>query len=191
MLWEKHRRIRKKNEVLASRKIEFRIKGGPLVDFQVGNIRCPTNECGGLDVVMEYINRGPEYWHGEEGKIKDESSVDFLKKTGCEDLIGQKDMDSYVIVRLGQGEVLNGLDRGIITMKKRECAFFTLTLELGFRMVGRDACANKFFVQFKVELVSWITIVDVSKDGGIIKKIMRKEEKNEPHDDLCEVFVKY
>ncbi|CAK7338015.1 unnamed protein product [Dovyalis caffra] len=45
---------------------------------------------GGPGVVMEYVNRGPEYCHGEEGKIKDESPADFSEETGSEDLIGQK-----------------------------------------------------------------------------------------------------
>ncbi|CAK7347404.1 unnamed protein product [Dovyalis caffra] len=102
-----------------------------------------------------------------------------------------RDTDSSVTIKLGQGEVVAGLDRGIITMKKGECALFTLPPELGFGVAGRDVVQPNSFVQFEVELASWITVVDVSKDGGIIKKIVGKGEKNERPGDLDEVLVKY
>ncbi|CAK8569432.1 unnamed protein product [Lathyrus sativus] len=88
---------------------------------------------------------------------------------------------------LGQSEVYAGLDDGIVTMKKGEVALFTLpAAESG----GVPRVANSV-VQFEVELVSWITVVDVCKDGGIIKKIMEKGKGNDRPGDLDEVLVKY
>lgn len=79
-------------------------------------------------------------------------------------------------------QVAAGLDHGIITMKKGEVALFTLPAELGFLPNSHSV------VQFEVELISWITVVDVCKDGGIIKKIMEKGSLNERPRDLDEVF---
>ncbi|KAH9690004.1 peptidylprolyl isomerase [Citrus sinensis] len=95
--------------------------------------------------------------------------------------------------KLGTGQVATGLDNGIITMKKRECAVFTFTLpsELRFGVEGRDSLPPNSVVQFEVELVSWITVVDLSKDGGIVKKILEKGERDASPGDLDEVLVKY
>lgn len=82
------------------------------------------------------------------------------------------------------GEVYAGLDDGIVTMKKGEVALFTLpAAESGGIPRGTNSV-----VQFEVELVSWITVVDVCKDGGIIKKIMEKGKGNDRPGDLDEVL---
>ncbi|CAL5206108.1 unnamed protein product [Lathyrus oleraceus] len=95
--------------------------------------------------------------------------------------------DSPVTFTLGQSEVYAGLDDGIVTMKKGEVALFTLpAAESGGIPRGTNSV-----VQFEVELVSWITVVDVCKDGGIIKKIMEKGKGNDRPGDLDEVLVKY
>ncbi|GAU27351.1 hypothetical protein TSUD_05770 [Trifolium subterraneum] len=85
------------------------------------------------------------------------------------------------------GEVYAGLDDGIVTMKKGEVALFTLP---AVESEGIPQDSNSV-VQFEVELVSWITVVDVCKDGGIIKKIMEKGKGNDRPGDLDEVLVKY
>lgn len=86
------------------------------------------------------------------------------------------------------GQVVEGLDHGIITMKKGECALFTVPPELGYRFVGRDGVPPNTGVLFEVELIAWIPVVNVSKDGGIIKKIMEKGENIECPGDLDEVL---
>lgn len=67
-------------------------------------------------------------------------------------------------------------------------ALFTLPPRTGFGSADLDAVSSNSVVQFEVELVSWITVVDVCKDGGIIKKIMEKGELIGPPDDLDEVL---
>lgn len=102
-----------------------------------------------------------------------------------------RDRAEPLIIKLGQGEVASGLDDGIVTMKKGERAVFVLPPELGYGAEGHDGVPPNSIVQFEVELVSWITVVDVCKDGGIIKKIVGKGEGNGTPGDLDEVLVYY
>ncbi|XP_021889647.1 70 kDa peptidyl-prolyl isomerase-like isoform X2 [Carica papaya] len=76
-------------------------------------------------------------------------------------------------------------------MKRGECAVFTLPPELAYGVDGGNKVPPNAIVQFEVELVSWITVVDVCKDGGIIKKIIAKGETNEQPSNLDEVLVRY
>ncbi|KAI8013268.1 Peptidyl-prolyl cis-trans isomerase FKBP62 [Camellia lanceoleosa] len=46
-------------------------------------------------------------------------------------------------------------------------------------------------LKFDVELLSWVSIKDICKDGGIFKKILAKGEKWENPKDPDEVLVKY
>ena len=74
-------------------------------------------------------------------------------------------------------------------MTNGEIALFTLPAEMGYGVGGRDAVVPpNSVVQFEVELVSWISVVDVSKDGGIVKKIIERGKKNEQPGDLDEVL---
>ncbi|XP_059634219.1 peptidyl-prolyl cis-trans isomerase FKBP62-like isoform X3 [Cornus florida] len=102
-----------------------------------------------------------------------------------------RDRDKPFLFKLGCGQLVAGLDHGIITMKRGETALFTLPPELGYGARGTDGVPPNSFVQFEAELLSWITVVDVCKDGGIIKKIMEKGEQPGQPGDLDEVLVKY
>lgn len=146
-------------------------------------------ELGNSGIKKKLLKRGLGW---ETPEFNDEVTVHYVGTL----LDGTKfdstrDKDSSVTMKLGQGEVVAGLDHGIITMKKGECALFTLPPELGFGVAGRDAVPTNSFVRYEVELVSWIKVVDVSKDGGIIKKIVDKGDKHERPGDLDEVLVKY
>lgn len=146
-------------------------------------------ELGNSGIKKKLLKRGLGW---ETPEFNDEVTVHYVGTL----LDGTKfdstrDRDSSVIMKLGQGEVVAGLDHGIITMKKGERALFTLPPELGFGVAGRDVVPTNSFVRYEVELVSWIKVVDVSKDGGIIKKIVEKGDKHERPGDLDEVLVKY
>ncbi|KAL3531064.1 hypothetical protein ACH5RR_010386 [Cinchona calisaya] len=93
---------------------------------------------------------------------------------------------------LGQGQVIKGWDQGIKTMKKGENAIFTIPPELAYGESGSPPTipANAT-LQFDVELLSWASVKDICKDGGIFKKILAEGEKWENPKDLDEVLVKY
>lgn len=89
---------------------------------------------------------------------------------------------------VSSGEVVGGLDQGIATMTRGETALFTVPPHLGYGEPGRQGVPPNSVVQYEVQLVSWITVVDVCKDGGIIKKIMEKGNNNSQPGDLDEVL---
>lgn len=105
--------------------------------------------------------------------------------------VSTRDKGEPVTCKLGQDKVAAGLDCGIVTMRKGERALFTLPSETGLGSSDTETVSSNSVVKFEVELVSWITVVDVCKDGGIIKKIMEKGEMTGPPGDLDEVLVRY
>ncbi|KAF2309622.1 hypothetical protein GH714_004324 [Hevea brasiliensis] len=149
----------------------------------------------------EVIESAPPLKVGEERELNNSGFKKKLLKRGLgwETLSSMtklqfdstRDRDEPVTLRLGQGQVVAGLDHGIITMKKGECALFTVPPELAYGFVGREGVPANTVVLFEVELISWITVVNVSKDRGIIKKIIERGEKIERPSDLDEVLVKY
>lgn len=93
---------------------------------------------------------------------------------------------------LGQGQVIKGWDQGIKTMKKGENALFTIPAELAYGESGSPpTIPPNATLQFDVELLSWTSVKDICKDGGIFKKILTEGEKWENPKELDEVFVKY
>ncbi|KAL2343488.1 hypothetical protein Fmac_004773 [Flemingia macrophylla] len=94
--------------------------------------------------------------------------------------------------KLGQGQVIKGWDEGIKTMKKGENALFTIPPELAYGESGSPpTIPQNATLQFDVELLSWTSVKDICKDGGILKNIITEGEKWDNPKDLDEVFVKY
>ncbi|KAH6826944.1 rotamase FKBP 1 [Perilla frutescens var. hirtella] len=93
---------------------------------------------------------------------------------------------------LGQGQVIKGWDLGIKTMKKGENAIFTIPAELAYGESGSPpTIPPNATLRFDVELLSWVSVKDICKDGGIFKKILKEGEKWENPKDLDEVLVNY
>lgn len=57
-------------------------------------------------------------------------------------------------------------------MKKGELALFTLPSSLGYGNLGVHDVPPGADIQYEVELVSWLTVMDICKDGGIVKKVL-------------------
>lgn len=146
-------------------------------------------EIGRSGLKKKLLRRG-ESW--ETPEFGDEVTVHYIG-TLLDGTVfdSTRDRAQPLTIKLGQGQVANGLDDGIISMKKGELALFVLPSELGYGAEGRNGVPPNSVIQFEVELLSWITVVDVCRDGGIIKKIMEKGGRNETPGDLDEVLVYY
>lgn len=93
------------------------------------------------------------------------------------------------IFSLMTGQVIKGWDLGIKTMKKSEQAIFTIPADLAYGESGSPPTIPPgATLQFDVELLSWASVKDICKDGGINKKILREGEKWENPKDLDEVL---
>jgi hypothetical protein len=88
----------------------------------------------------------------------------------------------------GAGQVIKGWDVGVATMKKGEQAVFTIAPDHAYGEAGSPPTipANAT-LKFDVELISWASVKDICKDGGIIKKQLVEGTKWEKPKDADEV----
>lgn len=94
--------------------------------------------------------------------------------------------------KLGQGQVIKGWEQGIGSMKKGEKAIFTIPPELGYGETGSPPLIPpNATLQFEVEMLSWTSVRDICKDGGLLKKTVRDGERWAYPKDADEVLVKY
>lgn len=76
-------------------------------------------------------------------------------------------------------------------MKKGENAVFTIAPEYAYGEPGAPpSIPPNATLKFDVELISWASVKDICKDGGIFKKVLKEGEKWETPKDLDEVTGK-
>lgn len=103
-----------------------------------------------------------------------------------------RDRETPFKFKLGQGQVIKGWDQGIATMKRGENAVFTIPPDLAYGESGSPpTIPPNATLKFDVELLSWASVKDICKDGGIFKKIIKEGEKWENPKEADEVLVKY
>ncbi|KAH9305118.1 hypothetical protein KI387_009522, partial [Taxus chinensis] len=177
-------------------------------DFQLpdaGEMEMENEEFGGADTILK---TGEEKEIGKEGLKKllvkegqgwetpesgDEVEVHYtgtlLDGTKFD---SSRDRGTPFKFKLGQGQVIRGWDLGIATMKKGENAVFTIPSELAYGESGSPpTIPSNATLKFDVELLSWSSVKDICKDGGIFKKILKEGEKWENPKEADEVTVKY
>ncbi|XP_031479364.1 peptidyl-prolyl cis-trans isomerase FKBP62-like isoform X1 [Nymphaea colorata] len=114
----------------------------------------------------------------ETPELGDEVTVHYtvvmVDGTKCD---SSRDRGEPVTFNLGAEQIYKGLDQGITTMKRLETASFSL--------------ASNTDKTFEVELISWNRVIDICKDGGVIKKIVCPGQRDQRPGDLDEVRVKY
>ena len=85
--------------------------------------------------------------------------------------------------------MIKGWDQGIKTMKKGENAVLTVPPELAYGEAGSPpTIPPNATLRFDVELLSWASVNDICKDGGIFKKVLVKGQKWENPKALDEVL---
>ena len=168
---------------------DFNIPGGEEMDL--GEVKVGEEREIGSNGLKKKLLKEGQGW--ETPEVGDEVKVHYtgtlLDGTKFD---SNRDRDSPFSFTLGQGQVIKGWDEGIKTMKKGENAIFTIPPELAYGESGSPpTIPPNATLQFDVELLSWTSVKDICKDGGIFKKILTEGEKWENPKDPDEVLVKY
>eukprot|EP00268_Persea_americana_P011952 TRINITY_DN15002_c0_g1_i13.p1 TRINITY_DN15002_c0_g1~~TRINITY_DN15002_c0_g1_i13.p1 ORF type:complete len:550 (-),score=136.37 TRINITY_DN15002_c0_g1_i13:354-2003(-) len=103
-----------------------------------------------------------------------------------------KDKGEPLVMVIGQDSILKGCEEGLVTMRKGEISIFTVPPKIAHGVY--DIFPSIPFgsnLQLEVELISWLKVVDVCGDGGIMKKILSTSDVLERAQKKDEVTVKY
>ncbi|XWS21304.1 hypothetical protein CRYUN_Cryun30bG0044200 [Craigia yunnanensis] len=133
------------------------------------------------------VDKRQDFFYNESSYLQWEETQFHYVGTLLDGFCSTKDNDEPLTFKLAEGQVAKCLDHGIITMKKGKRALFTLPPDFSYGAEGGDGVPLDSIIQFETELLLWIMVVDIRKDG-IIKKILKKGERNERPSDLDDVL---
>eukprot|EP00286_Rhodomonas_abbreviata_P018096 CAMPEP_0181305416 /NCGR_PEP_ID=MMETSP1101-20121128/9718_1 /TAXON_ID=46948 /ORGANISM="Rhodomonas abbreviata, Strain Caron Lab Isolate" /LENGTH=561 /DNA_ID=CAMNT_0023411331 /DNA_START=94 /DNA_END=1779 /DNA_ORIENTATION=+ len=94
---------------------------------------------------------------------------------------------------LGSGSLCNGVDETLKTMKKGEKATVEIPAQHAFGDNGwpEKGLPGGSDVQYELELVSWMAVEDVKKDGGVFVKTIEEGQGYVKPRDKDAVFLRY
>ncbi|MCO5564326.1 hypothetical protein L7F22_017986 [Adiantum nelumboides] len=147
-------------------------------------------EIGELGLKKKLVKAGVGYFKPETG---DEVSVHYIGTLeDGKEFDSSRDRGKPFVFKLGQDEVILGWDQGISTMRKGERAILTIPPVLAYGSAGsRPFVPPDATLVFDVELLSWASVRDVCRDGGILKRIVKEGMGWATPKDADEVIVKY
>eukprot|EP00898_Chlorokybus_atmophyticus_P000263 jgi/Chlat1/1237/Chrsp115S00751 len=154
---------------------------------KAGDQRDLTGDGG---VTKKVVKAGTGWEKPEKG---DEVTVHYVGKLldGTQ-FDSSRDKDVPFTFTLGQGQVIKGWDKGVASMKKDEISILTCKPDYAYGKNGAgDAIPPDSTLQFEVELLSWKSVKDITKDGGVIKKILAEGTDHEKPKHNDEVLVTY
>ncbi|XP_006857116.2 peptidyl-prolyl cis-trans isomerase FKBP62 [Amborella trichopoda] len=150
---------------------------------------CEEREINRMGLKKKLIKSGSGY---ETPAYNDEVIVHYVGAlVDGTQFVSSRDGGEPSTIKIGHGQVVAGLECGIITMRRGETALFTVPPNMAYGASGAPGVPPDFEVRFEVELISWFSVIDVRKDGGVMKKILSKGTGNDTPGDLDEVTVKY
>ncbi|XP_057549752.1 70 kDa peptidyl-prolyl isomerase-like [Amaranthus tricolor] len=162
----------------------------PQTDEQPLNLSKHVKEIGNHGLTKRILRRGSSWqtpFLGDEVEVNYSGHIE-----GGSSLESSLEKEAPFKFKLGQGEVIRGLDEGVATMKKGERAIFKIPPQLAYGEVGHPPLIPPHSTLiFDVEMVSWSTIRDITGDGGVLKKILTEGEGWATPKDGDEVSVKY
>ncbi|XP_075637885.1 70 kDa peptidyl-prolyl isomerase-like isoform X2 [Castanea sativa] len=159
-------------------------------DIKTKNSGCPESEIGSQGLRKQILKKGNSWQTPFPG---DEVEVHFSGRVeGGACLDSNIDKGTPFRFKLGQSEVIKGLDEGVATMKKGERAIFIIPPNLAYGELGfRPLIPPNSTLIFDVEMLSWTSIRDITGDGGILKKTTKEGEGWATPREADEVLVKY
>mmetsp|Transcript_106795 Transcript_106795/g.168739 ORF Transcript_106795/g.168739 Transcript_106795/m.168739 type:complete len:590 (+) Transcript_106795:54-1823(+) len=125
-------------------------------------------------VKKEVLKEGEGYKKPKKGDEVTVHYVGTLESDGSE-FDSSRSRDKPFTFTLGQGQVIQGWDVGVASMKQGELAKFTLAPDYAYGESGSPPkIPGGATLIFEVELLSWVSKDDLFQDGGVIKSLLKE-----------------
>jgi len=125
-------------------------------------------------VKKEILKEGEGYKKPKKGDEVIVHYVGTLESDGSE-FDSSRSRDKPFTFSLGQGQVIQGWDVGVASMKQGELAKFTLGPDYAYGEGGSPPkIPGGATLIFEVELLSWVSKDDLFQDGGAIKSLLKE-----------------